>query len=58
MTTQAHPPFPLLSNSPHAEVNNEIPVLITFIHLLKYFKKQNFINFEDWCSIWGGGKEE
>lgn len=32
-------------------------MLITVIYLLKYFKKQNFINFENWCSIegWGGG---
>lgn len=56
MTTQAHSPFPPPFNSSHAEVNDETLVLIIFIHLLKYFKKQNFINFEDWCSIlWGGG---
>lgn len=56
MTTPAHSPFPPPFNSSHPEVNDEILVLIMFIHLLKYFKKQNFINFEDWCSIlWGGG---
>lgn len=55
LSSQAHPAFPPSFNSPHAEVNDEPLVLIMFIHLLKYFKKQNFINFEDWRSIWGWG---
>lgn len=53
MTTQVQPH----SHYNPTQVNNETLALITFIYLLKYFKKQNFINFENWCSIegWGGG---